>query len=99
MSEILSGMKVLKLYAWEQSFENATLGVRDEEMKVLKSIAMFNAGTFFTWSMAPFLIAMASFITFTMTGGKLTPEIAFVSITLINILRFPMTFCKFLSLM
>lgn len=93
MSEILSGMKVLKLYAWEPSFENTTKKVRDEEIAVLKGIALYNAGTYFTWSLAPFVIAMASFVTFVMMGEVLTPEIAFVSLTLFNILRFPMTLC------
>lgn len=95
MSEILNGIKVLKLYAWEPSFEKSTLNVRQQEMKVLKSIALYNAGTYFIWSLAPFVIAMASFITFTMMGGVLNPEIAFVSITIFNILRYPMTFCEF----
>lgn len=93
MSEILSGMKVLKLYAWEPSFEDTTKKVRDEEIAVLKDIALYNAGTYFTWSLAPFVIAMASFVTFVMMGEVLTPEIAFVSLTLFNILRFPMTLC------
>lgn len=99
MSEILNGMKVLKLYAWEPSFEQVTLNVRAAEMKVLKKIALYNAGSYFIWSLAPFLIAMASFLTFVYTGGVLTPEIAFVSITLFNILRYPMTFCKFTRLL
>lgn len=93
MSELLSGMKVLKLYAWEPSFEDETLKVRAAEMVVLKDIALYNAGSYFSWSLAPFLIAMASFVTFVMIGEELTPEIAFVSITLFNILRLPMTIC------
>jgi ATP-binding cassette, subfamily C (CFTR/MRP), member 1 len=95
MGEILSGMKVLKLYAWEPSFEDVILDIRRQEMRILKSIALYNAATYFIWSLAPFLIAMASFITFVMIGGVLDPEIAFVSIALFNILRYPMTFCEF----
>jgi ubiquinone biosynthesis protein Coq4 len=30
MDEILNGMKVLKLYAWEESFEKAVAEIRDE---------------------------------------------------------------------
>jgi ATP-binding cassette, subfamily C (CFTR/MRP), member 1 len=96
MNEILNGMKVLKLYAWEPSFEEIVLEARHREMKILKLIALYNAATYFIWSLAPFLIAMASFITFVMIGGVLTPEVAFVSITLFNILRYPMTFCEFM---
>ena len=34
MTEILNGMKVLKLYAWEESFQGQVLGIRDREVKI-----------------------------------------------------------------
>lgn len=58
MNEILSGIKVLKLYAWEPSFENQVLKIRNKEIKVLKSAAYLNAGTSFIWSCAPFLVSL-----------------------------------------
>lgn len=94
MNEILNGMKVLKLYAWEPSFEKLILGTREKEMVVLKKAALYNAGTYFVWSLAPFLVSLASYITFVLLGGVLTPNIAFVSVALFNILRFPMAMCK-----
>lgn len=94
MNEILNGMKVLKLYAWEPSFEKMIFGTRGKEMDVLKKAALYNAGTYFVWSLAPFLVSLASYITFVLLGGKLTPNIAFVSVALFNILRFPMAMCK-----
>lgn len=56
MNEVLSGIKVLKLYAWEPSFEEQILKVRGKEIKVLKEAAYLNAGTSFIWSCAPFLV-------------------------------------------
>lgn len=56
MNEVLSGIKVLKLYAWEPSFESQVLKIRGKEMKVLKKAAYLNAGTSFIWSCAPFLV-------------------------------------------
>lgn len=94
MNEILNGMKVLKLYAWEPSFEKMIFGTRAKEMDVLKKAALLNAGTYFVWSLAPFLVSLASYITFVLLGGVLTPNIAFVSVALFNILRFPMAMCK-----
>lgn len=44
MNEILNGMKVLKLYAWEPSFEKSILETRDKEIDILKKMALFNAG-------------------------------------------------------
>uniref|UniRef100_A0A182UFF2 ABC-type glutathione-S-conjugate transporter n=1 Tax=Anopheles melas TaxID=34690 RepID=A0A182UFF2_9DIPT len=59
MNEVLSGIKVLKLYAWEPSFEQQILKIRDKEVKVLKSAAYLNAGTSFIWSCAPFLTSVS----------------------------------------
>ena len=94
MNEILNGMKVLKLYAWEASFETLILGSREREMVVLKKQAILNAGTFFVWTLAPFLVSLASYVTFVLLGNTLTPNIAFVSIALFNVLRAPMAMCK-----
>jgi ATP-binding cassette, subfamily C (CFTR/MRP), member 1 len=57
MNEVLNGIKVLKLYAWEPSFEEQILKIREKEIKVLKSTAYLNAGTSFIWSCAPFLVS------------------------------------------
>lgn len=56
MNEILSGIKVLKLYAWEPSFEEQVQKIREREIKVLKEAAYLNAGTSFIWSCAPFMV-------------------------------------------
>ncbi|XP_016840840.1 multidrug resistance-associated protein 1 isoform X8 [Nasonia vitripennis] len=93
MNEVLSGIKVLKLYAWEPSFEEQILKIRNKEIKVLKEAAYLNAGTSFIWSCAPFLVSLVSFATFVLIDEKnvLNSEIAFVSLSLFNILRFPLS--------
>lgn len=95
MNEILSGMKVLKLYAWEPSFEKLIQEIRVREMVFLRKAALYNAATECIWSLAPFLVSFVSFTTFVYLGNELTPQIAFVSMALFNILRMPMTLCKF----
>lgn len=96
MNEILSGMRVLKLYAWEPSFEQLITDIRERELLFLRKAAVYNAATEFIWSLAPFMVALFSFMTFVFMGEVLTPEIAFVSMALFNILRMPMTLCKLL---
>ncbi|KAJ8982896.1 hypothetical protein NQ317_004326 [Molorchus minor] len=93
MNEVLSGMKVLKLYAWEPSFENKILKVRNKEIKVLKQAAYLNAGTSFIWSCAPFLVTLITFIIFIYSDSRnvLTVEIVFKSLTLFAIMRMPMS--------
>ncbi|XP_058451157.1 multidrug resistance-associated protein 1 isoform X4 [Malaya genurostris] len=93
MNEVLSGIKVLKLYAWEPSFEQQILRIRDKEVKVLKSAAYLNAGTSFIWSCAPFLVSLVTFATYVLVdeNNVLDATTAFVSLALFNILRFPLS--------
>jgi ATP-binding cassette subfamily C (CFTR/MRP) protein 1 len=55
---VLNGIKVLKLYAWEPSFEQQILKIRNKEIVVLKQAAYLNASTTFLWSCAPFLVSI-----------------------------------------
>ncbi|KAG8225955.1 hypothetical protein J437_LFUL006184, partial [Ladona fulva] len=98
MNEILNGIKVLKLYAWEPSFEEQIIKVRNKELKVLKHNTYLNSGTAFVWSCAPFLVSIASFATFVLMDEKnvLDSQTAFVSIALFNILRFPLAMLPFM---
>ncbi|XP_044271381.1 multidrug resistance-associated protein 1 isoform X1 [Tribolium madens] len=93
MNEVLSGIKVLKLYAWEPSFEKQILKIRSKEIQVLKEAAYMNAGTSFIWSCAPFLVSLVSFGTYVMVDehNVLDASKAFVSVSLFNILRFPLS--------
>ncbi|XP_012271250.1 multidrug resistance-associated protein 1 isoform X2 [Orussus abietinus] len=93
MNEILNGIKVLKLYAWETSFQQQVLKIRGKEIRVLKEAAYLNAGTSFIWSCAPFLVSLVSFATYVLVDEKnvLDSTKAFVSLSLFNILRFPLS--------
>ncbi|XP_063922476.1 multidrug resistance-associated protein 1 isoform X2 [Zophobas morio] len=93
MNEVLSGIKVLKLYAWEPSFEKQILKIRGKEIQVLKEAAYMNAGTSFIWSCAPFLVCLVTFAVYVYSSAEniLTPEVAFVSLSLFSIMRLPMS--------
>ncbi|KAL6447244.1 hypothetical protein ACFW04_001485 [Cataglyphis niger] len=93
MNEVLNGIKVLKLYAWEPSFEQQILKIRNKEIQVLKEAAYLNAGTSFIWSCAPFLVSLVSFTTYVLIdeNNVLNSTTAFVSLSLFNILRFPLS--------
>ncbi|XP_048349117.1 multidrug resistance-associated protein 1-like isoform X1 [Sphaerodactylus townsendi] len=92
MNEILNGIKVLKLYAWELAFKEKVLGIRQEELKVLKKSAYLAAVGTFTWVCAPFLVALSTFAVYVTVSEKnvLDAQKAFVSLALFNILRFPL---------
>uniref|UniRef100_A0A8C0BW11 Multidrug resistance-associated protein 1 n=1 Tax=Buteo japonicus TaxID=224669 RepID=A0A8C0BW11_9AVES len=92
MNEILNGIKVLKLYAWELAFREKVLEIRQKELKVLKKSAYLAAMATFTWVCAPFLVALSTFAVYVTIDKNniLDAQKAFVSLALFNILRFPL---------
>ncbi|OUC48998.1 ABC transporter transmembrane region [Trichinella nativa] len=93
VNEILNGIKVLKLYAWEMAFGKQVNNIRKKELDILKTAAYYRAATSFIWTCAPFLVAVVVFTTYVLSSPNniLTPTTAFVSLSLLNILRFPMS--------
>uniref|UniRef100_A0A8C5FMM4 ABC-type glutathione-S-conjugate transporter n=1 Tax=Gadus morhua TaxID=8049 RepID=A0A8C5FMM4_GADMO len=92
MSEILNGIKVLKLYAWEGSFQEKVLAIRQKELDVLRRTAYLGALSTMAWTSAPFLVALTTFAVYVKVdeNNVLDAEKAFVSLSLFNILRFPL---------
>ncbi|CAK6953270.1 canalicular multispecific organic anion transporter 1 [Scomber scombrus] len=92
MNEILNGMKILKLYAWEPSFQMQVEGIRGQELMVMRKFAYLSSVSTFIFSCAPALVSLASFAVFVAVSPNnvLTAEKAFTSISLFNILRFPL---------
>ncbi|OQV14982.1 Multidrug resistance-associated protein 1 [Hypsibius exemplaris] len=94
MNEMLNGMKVLKLYAWEEAFEQEVLKIRNEELKLLKTAVRYGALSYVVYCMTPTLIVLATFATYVLMdpANVLTPKTAFGALALINILRMPMSY-------
>lgn len=94
MNEILNGMKVLKLYAWEPSFEAAVDKTREKELQIIKHAAITNAFIFLQFNMVPVMVMLTTFLVYMFVdpeNNKMTPNTFFVSLSLFNILRTPMT--------
>merc|ERR1719239_189052 len=92
MNEVIDGIKVLKLYAWEPSFEQQIGDIRNDEVQNLKKMSYLSALQTFIFNSTPFLVALASFMSFVLSSPDniLDAEIAFVSISYFNIIRRPL---------
>ncbi|GFV87331.1 canalicular multispecific organic anion transporter 2 [Trichonephila clavipes] len=55
MSEILNGIKVLKLFAWEIPFLKSINRIREKEAVTLRKLAFINGSIVFIWTSALFL--------------------------------------------
>lgn len=62
INEILNGIKLLKLYAWEPCFENEVVEVREKEIEGLKKSAYLSASTSFILSCTPFLVSIENIV-------------------------------------
>ncbi|VDK26291.1 unnamed protein product [Anisakis simplex] len=92
INELLNGIKVVKLYAWEQPMEAAITEIRRREVVLIRKAALTKSLCSIINMSSPFLVALFSFATFTLSSPQnvITPQIAFVSLTLFNQLRAPM---------
>ena len=90
LNEIIGGMKVLKVFAWEPAFMDRVLEKREEETAVLKTKGALHSCFSFLWNLVPFMVGFVAFACHSLTGEELTAEQAFVTLAYLNIMRFPM---------
>ncbi|KAJ2530212.1 hypothetical protein GGH20_001951, partial [Coemansia sp. RSA 1937] len=97
MDEVLSGIKIIKLYAWESSFIRRINEVRVKlELETIRHYGLIQAVFTFVTTVVPFAISFSTFGLYSLADnvshGPLTPQLVFVSLTLFNMLRFPLSF-------
>ncbi|XP_055943743.1 multidrug resistance-associated protein 1-like [Argiope bruennichi] len=90
MNEILNGIKILKLYAWEIPFAGRVSKARNDEIKWIRYSFFTFLVTSFVYRCAPFMISIATFATFLLKdhNNVLSPTKAFVTLTLMEQLRY-----------
>ncbi|KAI8318340.1 hypothetical protein GQ54DRAFT_92075, partial [Martensiomyces pterosporus] len=96
MDEVLSGIKIIKLYAWETSFMKRINHIRERlELGTIRRYGVFQAGFSFLVTLIPFVVSFSTFGLYTLADGvshgPLTPQLVFVALTLFNMLRFPLS--------
>ncbi|CAF0741409.1 unnamed protein product [Adineta ricciae] len=92
MNEILNGIRVLKLYAWEVAFMRSILHIREKELKYIRLKAINSATISMLATFTPILVGVLTFATYVLSSDKniLTADKAFVSLALFNLLRGPL---------
>uniref|UniRef100_A0A8C8RE26 ATP binding cassette subfamily C member 1 n=1 Tax=Pelusios castaneus TaxID=367368 RepID=A0A8C8RE26_9SAUR len=92
LNEILHGIKILKLYAWEPSYQKKVVEIREHEIDVLKSSGYLTIFSMLTLTCIPFMVSLATFGVYFLLDEEnvLTATKVFTSISLFNILRLPL---------
>ena len=89
-NEILQGIKVIKVYAYETAFLKRLTSIRLDEMALVRRGQYVRAGAVTIAQFGPILMSLVAFIVLASTGGDLTPENVFAALVLFNLLRFPL---------
>ncbi|KAF9932398.1 hypothetical protein FBU30_008250 [Linnemannia zychae] len=96
MSEVLSNIKIIKLYGWEDAFRKKIDALRGLELNAEKSLATIRAVLGLFFSSITLLMALATFSVYSTIGGpnftpgRMTPEVIFVSMGLFGMLNKPL---------
>ena len=89
-NEVLQGIRVIKFFSWEESFEATITAIRDIELHDLRKAAYLGSIVMFMWMSTPLFVSIVTFTTYVLLGNELTATTAFTSLALFNILRFPL---------
>uniref|UniRef100_T1JTT3 Uncharacterized protein n=1 Tax=Tetranychus urticae TaxID=32264 RepID=T1JTT3_TETUR len=91
MGEIIGGMKVIKLYAWEKPFADMIAKIRKSEIMQIRKSFILRAINFTLTFVTTKTILFAVFITYVLTGHNLTAKNVFVTQAFFNSLQLSLT--------
>lgn len=89
-NEILAGMKVLKLQAWEEEMRNRINAVRDLELTVFLRYVFMQSLSGAIYTTIPIIVSIATFAWYVASGHDLDVGTALTSLALFDLLRFPL---------
>lgn len=87
LSEVVKGIKLVKLYAWEFSFIKRILSYRAKELRDLRNMTLYGVLSSVLYTGVPTSLTLIVFAVYAVLGNKLDAAIVFPAITLFNILR------------
>ncbi|XP_054426212.1 ATP-binding cassette sub-family C member 12-like [Pteronotus mesoamericanus] len=95
MSELVTCIKLIKMYAWEKPFTKTVRDIRQRERKLLEKAGLVQSGNS---ALAPIASTMAIVLTFTghvLLGHRLTAAVAFSVIAMFNVMKFSIAILPF----
>ncbi|KIY74057.1 hypothetical protein CYLTODRAFT_385456 [Cylindrobasidium torrendii FP15055 ss-10] len=90
LNELISAVKFIKFFAWEERWINRTLEAREQEMKWMVKSRLNSILFYILWNSTPILISVVSFFTYVVQGNELTVSKAFTAISLFSLIRAPL---------
>ncbi|KIY65390.1 hypothetical protein CYLTODRAFT_492364 [Cylindrobasidium torrendii FP15055 ss-10] len=92
VQELLSGMKIVKFFAWEVPFLKRAKEYRHSEMYYIRSLLLLRSGVTAVALSLPVISSVVTFVVYVAVGNTLDPANVFASLALFNMLRIPLLF-------
>jgi len=90
-NEVLTNIRIIKYFAWEQRFLGNVEEKRVTELRHLRNRYIIWSVAATIWSGAPVVITFLTFLIYTMVEKKdLIPSVAFTALSLFSLLRIPL---------
>ncbi|KAL9960216.1 hypothetical protein ACROYT_G033643 [Oculina patagonica] len=89
--DVVSGIRVLKMNAWEWCFRDLVSSVRRSELNFVYKNGVILAGYASAYSCYPIVSSFVSLFPFLMAGNQLTPQNVFTTLALLGVLQKPVT--------
>lgn len=91
LQQLLQGIRVVKMYAWDECFFERIMKDRSTEVNLLRRWWSALGVSRLQWQLTPFLVSAASFSLFLLLQREqLDAATAFAALALFNVLRFPL---------
>ncbi|XP_047568306.1 ATP-binding cassette sub-family C member 11 isoform X1 [Lutra lutra] len=94
-SEVLTCIKLIKMYAWEKPFEKIIKALRRQEKKLLEKTGIIQSLTTASLFIAPTVATTLTFIIHTCLQQKLTISVAFTTVATLIPMRLSVFFVPF----
>ena len=90
ITEIMSGIRIIKFMSWEQRFIDRVKETRDKEIKLQFKGQLLSAGLSAVYSTMPIAMLILILGIYGSSGGEFKPSIVFTALTLMDMVRGPL---------
>ena len=91
ISEILQGIRIVKMMAWEEPMGRTISGMRQRELACLHSALLLkalNLGILFVY---PACVTFVTFVVYAQLGNEVVPSNVFIVLSFLTLIRFPVS--------
>ena len=88
MSELITSMRLIKMYAWEKPFMERIIELKNDEMKELRKTGLLSSITLTLYPSTSVIAPFSIILTMTLAGLELDTTVAFTLVSVFNCLQY-----------